>query len=127
MKSAGNLVGVVVEFTSCVECGHNYFCGTDILFCVNVYRYSSTVVSNGYGFFRVNRHVNSIAMPCQRLINRVIHQLLHHMMQAGAIFGVTNVHTRTLTHRIEAFKHLYTVGVVTFFFAHALSFGLFHR
>jgi hypothetical protein len=46
------------------------------------------------------------AMTRQRFINRVIDNLENHVMQAGSIISITDVHARTLANRIETFQNL---------------------
>jgi hypothetical protein len=42
-----------------------------------------------------------IAMASQRLINGIIHDLKHQMVQTGAIIGVTDVHPGALANGIQ--------------------------
>jgi uncharacterized protein YndB with AHSA1/START domain len=51
----------------------------------------------------MNHHVYLATVPGQRLVNTVIDQLKHHVVQAGAIIRIANVHAWALAHRIEAF------------------------
>ena len=55
----------------------------------------------------------------QRLVNGVVHELKHHVVQARAIICIPDIHSRAFTHGIEAFKYLDTRRVVGVFFAHS--------
>ncbi len=54
----------------------------------------------------MNSDNNTITKPSERLIDRVINSLKHHMVQAGTVIGITDIHAWTLTHRIQSFKNL---------------------
>src|SRR5690606_12079415 len=45
--------------------------------------------------------------------------LEHHMVQAGTVIGIADVHTGTFAHGIQALQHLDTGGIVGVLFAHA--------
>ena len=60
----------------------------------------------------MNSDDDVITMSRQRLIDRVIDDLEHHMMQACSIGGIADVHAWTLTHSLKALEHLDRVGAV---------------
>ena len=45
-------------------------------------------------------------MARERLVDRVVDDLVDHVMQAGAVIGVADVHAGALAHRIEALEDL---------------------
>ena len=51
-------------------------------------------------------------MAGQRLVDRVVADLEHHMVEARAIVGVADVHAGALAHRIEAPEDLDAVGAI---------------
>ena len=53
----------------------------------------------------MNGDDNIIAVSGQCFVDRVVNDFEHHMVQTRAIRGVTDVHTRTLTYGLKAFKH----------------------
>ena len=65
-------------------------------------------------------------MPSQGFIHGIVHHLVHQVMQPSRTGG-TDVHSRALTHRLQAFKNLNlfsAVGSLNFCgFAHALVVG----
>ena len=60
----------------------------------------------------VEDHPDLVAIAFKGFIDRVIDELLHHVMQAGAIVGIANVHARTLAYRVQAAQYLDVLGVV---------------
>ena len=51
-------------------------------------------------------------MPRQRLVNRIVGNFKHHVMQAAAVIRVANIHARALTHGVKALQNLYAVGTI---------------
>ncbi len=77
-------------------------------------RNASAVIGDGHRFVRVNRDVNLAAVARQGLIDTVVYQLKHHVMQARAVIGVTDVHAWALSHGIEALQYLNAGRIVVF-------------
>ena len=102
MEAAGHLVRVLIEFSAGMQDGQNDF-GSTLPFFMCVDGNPSTVVLNSHRTIRMNHHIDLIAVTCQGLINRVIHDLKHHMMQACAVIGVADIHPRTLFHSLKPF------------------------
>src|SRR5690606_10105321 len=53
-----------------------------------------------------------IAMPRQRLVDRVVADLEHHVVQAGSVVGIADVHAGPLADGIEPFEDLDRIGAV---------------
>ena len=51
-------------------------------------------------------------MAGQRLVDGVVDDLVDHVVQAGAVVGIADIHARPLAHGIEAAQHLDRIGVV---------------
>ena len=66
---------------------------------MDIHRDAATVIHDTDRLVFMDNDINLVAMTSQRLIDRVIHHLKDHMMQAGTIIGITNIHTRTYAHR----------------------------
>src|SRR5690606_10361211 len=60
----------------------------------------------------VDRHGDVVGVAGQGLVDRVVHDLEHHVVQAGAVVDVTDVHARTLAHGLEAAQDGDLAGVV---------------
>ncbi len=102
VQATRDLVRVVVEFSAGVQHGHDDLgCGT-LFFAVDVGRNAPAVVLDGDRFVGVNRHDDAIAVPGQGLVDRVIHHLENHVVQAGSIIGVADVHPGPLADGFEA-------------------------
>src|SRR5690554_3002999 len=82
---------------------------------------SITVKDNGRGIpdrdglIGVDDHADFRAVTRQSLVDGVIHQFKDHVVQAGAIVGIADVHTRALAHRIQSLKDFDTGGTVVRF------------
>ena len=60
----------------------------------------------------LQHHVDAVAIAGQRLVDRVVDDLVDHVVQAGAVVGVADIHARPLAHGVEAAQHLDRIGVV---------------
>jgi hypothetical protein len=67
-----------------------------------------------YGNPRVgqDRYLNVIAITRQRLVDRVVHDLVDQMVNS-ALIGAANVHAWASSYRLESFKDLNAVDAVT--------------
>ena len=100
MKTAGNLVGVLVEFSTGVQLGHDHFGGRNALLGMNANRNSATIVSNRNRVVAVQNHADRIAITGQSLVNAVVDHFIDHMVQARAIIGIADIHARTLANSL---------------------------
>ncbi len=102
MQTAGDLVGAVIELAAGVQHGHDDFGGGAPFFGVDVDRDAAAVVRHGHGFVGVNGDHHPVAMTRQGLVDGVIHNLEHHVMQAAAIVGIADVHSGPFSNRVES-------------------------
>ena len=51
-------------------------------------------------------------MAGERLVDRIVGDLEHHVVEARAVVGVADVHAGPLAHRVEALEDLDALGVV---------------
>jgi hypothetical protein len=86
--------------------------------CVHVGRNAAAIVGDGHRSVGIERYGDAVCMSGERLVDGVVDNLIDHVMQAGAVIGVADVHSRALAHRIEAFQNLDRFGAV---------FGLYGR
>ena len=112
MQAAGDLVRVVVEFSAGVQHGHDDLGCRAILFLVDVGRDAPAVVGHGHRFVGVDRDDDPVAVAGKGLVDRVVDDLENHVVQAGAIVGIADVHSGALSDRLEALQHLDFSGVV---------------
>ena len=103
VQAAGHLVGIVVELTAGVQNRHDDFGGRAPFFRVQVYRDAAAVVADRYGLVGVNGDRNRVAVTRERLVDGVIDNLENHVVKAGAVIGIADVHAGPLAHGLKAF------------------------
>src|SRR5690606_17302959 len=114
------LIGIVVEFSAGMQNGHDDLGGGASLFFVNVDGNSATIVRYRHGLIAVDDDPDRLAVSGQSFIDRVIHDLEHHMVKPGAVVGVADIHTRTLADGIKPLEDLNGGAVIIFSeFGHA--------
>ena len=70
-------------------------------FRVDIHRDSAAVVGDGDGFVGVDGDHDAVAVAGQRLVDGVVDDLENHVVQAGAVIGVADVHAGAFAHRIK--------------------------
>jgi acetyl esterase/lipase len=55
---------------------------------------------------------DEVAMAGQRLVDRIVGDLEHHVVEARAVVGVADIHAGALADRVEALQHLDRIGAV---------------
>ncbi len=78
------------------------FGGADAFLGMNAGRDAAAVVAHGAGTVGIEDHVDAVGMAGERLVDRVVDDLMHHVMQARAVVGVADIHARPLAHGVEA-------------------------
>ena len=121
MKSAGDLVGVVVELAACVEHGHDDLGCRDAFLRMDVNRNAAPVILNADRAVLVDPDVNVLAVAGQRLIDGVVHSLVDHVMKSRAVIGVADVHSRSLAYGIQSLENLDAGSVISIFCHNTLS------
>jgi hypothetical protein len=71
-----------------------------------------SVVLYTHGIVGMYDHIDVPAISCQGLINGIIHDLVHEVMETLHA-DVPDVHGRALSHRFQTFQYLDTVGTVS--------------
>ena len=49
------------------------------------------------------RDLYPVAVACQGLVHRIVDHREHHVVQAGSVVGIANVHAGALAHGVEPF------------------------
>jgi hypothetical protein len=112
VQAAGHLVAATVaELAAGVQDGQHDFDGRALLLLVQGDRNAAAVVAHRDGVVRVDDDVDGRAMAGERLVDRVVDDLVHEMVQAPHA-GRADVHAGTLAHRLEAFEDGDVLGVV---------------
>ncbi len=112
VQAAGDLVGVLVEFAAGVELGHDDLGRRNALFLVDAGGNAASVVDDGAGTVCVQRHRHQPGVPGERLVDRVVDDLIDHVVEARAVVGVADIHARALTDRVKPPQHLDRIGAV---------------
>ncbi len=106
MQAAGDLVGILVELTAGMQLGHDDLGGRDSLLLVDADRNAAPVVGDGAGAVGIQGDRNGVAIAFERFVDRVVDDLVDHVMQAGTVIGIADIHARPLAHRVEPVQHL---------------------
>ena len=106
VQSAGDLVGILVELSAGMKLRHDHFGGRNTFVLVDVGRDAAAIVAHGAGAVRIERHGHFRRVASQRFVDRVVDDLVDHVVQAGPVVGVADIHARTLAHGIEALENL---------------------
>ena len=107
VQATGHLVGVIVEFPPRVQHGHDDLCRRNALL-MHLSGYAAAIIPHGYGLIRVYGYGDFTAVAGKCFIDRVVDQLEHHMVQAGTVIRIPDVHARAFSHGIQSFKNLDT-------------------
>lgn len=82
VQTTGNLIGVFVEFTTCVQHGHNHLQGRSFLLGVHGSGDTPAIVLNGDGIVFVNGNFNILAIAGEGFIDRVVDHLINQVVEA---------------------------------------------
>jgi hypothetical protein len=94
-----------------VQLGHDDLGRGHTLFRVNIDRNSTPVIDHRDRIIFVDDDVDFGGVSGQSLVNRVIDDFVHQVMQTG-LAGRTDVHRRAQPHCFQAFEHLDAARIV---------------
>ena len=80
-------------------------------------RDTSSIILNGTGTICFQCYPDFTAGSCQMLVHRIIYDLIDQVVQTLA-GHTSDVHTRTLTNRFQAFQYGNTSRVICYFICH---------
>ena len=116
VQPARHLVGVgvigVVELAARMELRHDDLGRRHALARMDAGRDAAAIVGDADRPVGVQADVDPVAMPGQRLVDRIVGDLEHHVVQARPVVGIADIHARPLAHRVQALEHLDRGGVV---------------
>ena len=118
MQTAGDLVGAVIELTAGMQHGHDDLGCRATFFGMDVDGNAATVVAHRDGFIGVNDDFDFGAVTGERFVDRVVDDFEHHVVEAGAVIGITDVHAGALANRIEPLQNLDFAGIVDLIVSH---------
>ena len=113
METTGDLVAVVIELAARVEHRQHDLDRRPLLGLVHVHRDAAAIIVHRDRAIGIERHLNVIAKPSERLIHGVVYDLIDTVMQS-AHARIANVHRRALAHGIHTAKHLDRSRIVGF-------------
>ena len=116
VQTAGNLIGVVVEFAAGVQLGHNDFSRRNAFFLVHAHRNAAAVVADGGRTVRVQDNFGLVAVTGQSFVNRVVEHFINHVVQTRTVVGVADVHARAFANRVQSLQNLNGISVIFGFF-----------
>ena len=116
VEAARDLVGIVVggvlELPAGVELGHDDLGRRDAFLGMDSGRDAAAIVLDRDRAVGVQLDEDPVAMAGKRLVDRIVRDLEHHVVEARAVVGVADVHAGALAHRVEALEDLDAFGVI---------------
>ena len=125
MQAARYLVGTFIELAACMQHRHHYLKSAAMLFLVHVHGNTAAIVLHGDRVIRINGDFNVRAVTGKRLVDGVVHHFIDKMVQPF-LANVSNVHSRTLAHSFQPFKHLNVAGRIVFPASHVFCFHSYY-
>ena len=122
VQTARDLVGRVIELTAGVQDRHDDLERRDLFDGVLVDRDAAPVVDDRDGVVGVDRHHNLGAETGHGLVDGIVNDLPHQVMQA-ADARRADIHARALTNGLETFENLNLAAIVIVFVCHTSSFS----
>ena len=111
MQTARNLVAVAAELAACVQDGQHDLERRNAHLGMDADRDAAAVVIDPDDVVLFDGHLDVGAVARERLVDRVVDDLVHQMVQA-ALGRRADVHTRALAHGLEALQDLNLAFVV---------------
>ena len=111
MQATGDLVAAAAELAAGVQLGEHELDGADALGRVHVGGDAAPVVLDADRAVLHERDVDGVGVPGEGLVDRVVDDLPHEVVQA-ALAGGADVHAGALAHRLEALEDGDRAGVV---------------
>ena len=104
VQTTGDRVTATAELTTSVQHGHNNLNGGLVLGGVLIHGDTAAVVLYANSAVSLNGHVNFGGVTGERLVDRVIYDLVDQVVQT-AFSGRANVHAGALANRFQTFQH----------------------
>ena len=82
VQAAGHLVPAAAELATCVQDGEDDLDRGNLFLLVLFHRNAAPVVDNLDRVVGPDEHLNMVAISGERLVNRIVDDLVHQMMQA---------------------------------------------
>jgi hypothetical protein len=95
-----------------MELGHDDLGGRDAFLLMDADRNAAAVIGDRARAVGVERHRDGVAITFERLVDRIVDDLVDHVVQARAVIGVADIHAGALAHGVEALEDLDAVGAI---------------
>ena len=111
VQTAGDLVAAAAKLAAGVQLGHDHRHGGHAGLLLDIDRDAGAVVFDGDAVVLVDGDADAVAAPLHGLVDRVVDDLVDHVMQRLAV-GAADVHAGTAAHGLQPFQHLDLIGSV---------------
>src|SRR5918998_2193140 len=108
---ARDLVALAAELAATVQLGERDLDAGDLVVRVDVGRDAAAVVDDAAAAVGQQRDVDAVAVAGHRLVDGVVDDLPHAVVEAGGAGGA-DVHAGALAHRLQALEDLHVLGSV---------------
>ena len=112
MQTAGDFVGILVEFSARMKLRHDDFSRRHAFFGMNVSWNATTIVGDGARAIGIQRDGDERRMSGQSFVNRIIDDFIDHVVQARAVIRIADIHAGALTHGVKTTQDLDGIGAV---------------
>ena len=112
VQTAGDLVGILVELPAGMQLGHDDLGRRHALALVEISRNTATVIAHTGRAVGMQRHQDFGTMAGEGFVDRVVDDLINHVVQARAVIGITDIHAWTFADSIKALEDLDRFRVV---------------
>ena len=105
MQTAGNLIASAAELAAGMEHRENHLQSRLSGLRLDVHGDTAAVIGDGDGVAGVDGDGDMLAVAGQGLVDGIVHDLIHQMVQTGS-GGGADIHTGALAHRLQTLQHL---------------------
>ena len=112
VQTAGNLVGVLVEFSARMQLGHDDFGCGNAFGRMDVGRNTASIIRHRHRSIGIQRHRHQIGVARECFIDGVVDHFVDHVMQAGTVIGIADIHAGPFAHGIKTLEDLDRIGSV---------------
>ncbi len=130
VETTRHLIGIfvagILELTAGVELGHDDLGRRNAFLGMDAGRDSAAIVLNRDRPIGIELDQDPVAMAGQRLVDRIVADLEHHVVEARPVVGIADIHAGAFAHRVEALEDLDLVGAIVVLigiFCHAPHIG----
>ena len=110
VKTARNLIRIVVEFAAGMQNSHDDFGRRNAFFLMDFGWDTAPIVAHRDAVIFVDIDDDFVTKPSQRLVDSIVDDFVDELMQPRNIVDIADVHARALAHCLEPFQDLDRVG-----------------